>query len=267
MSDDDLFQLISSQAQSYHELEAQSYRLFRILLTIAAISIAFTQSEIFSQILTLEIPSKPLELSGGGATASGFYEVYGLIHLIIAGAIGFIGAMLLFDTMFWAARVLDTPPITPVYPVEKGDQIGLSITTNSIENSDLALWIASNQNSLKLARNRLRNAYESIGVALLTLVFAGCCVTGVYLGSANFLLMIDILIVIFGITATGIFLIELSGKLTLSKGLRGQYRSLIDDWSEQNPTTVVTIIIVTIYILIWLLALLFGSVYLNSFVI
>jgi len=267
MSDEDLFQLISSQAQSYHELEAQSYRLFRILLTVGAIAIAFTQSEIFTQLLTLEIPSKPLELSGGGATASGFYETYGLVHLIIAGAVGLIGGAYLFDTMYWAARVLDAPPIMPVFSGSNRTSIALSITTSSIKKSDLAVWIESNQKSLKLAKGRLRNAYETIGVALLSLIFAGSCVAGVYLGSPNFLLLIDVLIVLFGVLALPLFLYELSGNITLDQSLRIQVRSLIDSWSEQNPTFVVAMMTGVIYPQISLLAGYFGLIYLTGFLI
>lgn len=267
MTKDGLFQLVTSQSQSYHELEAQSYRLFRILLTIGAIAIAFTQSELFSQLLSLEIPKKSLELAGGGATTTEFYPAYGVIHLVIAGVIGSIGIVFLFETIFWAGKVLDTPPIAPIFPQNSDDEIGVSITTDSIQRSDIAVWVEANQKSLQLARRRLRNAYESIGLALFLFIFAGTCVSAVYLASPNILLLIDGIIVFIGISGPLAFFYQILSSVDSWKDLKERVWYSVAGFSEQIPTIGSAILIGPLFFLAFVLSFYFGYIYLTTFII
>ncbi len=267
MANDELIQLISSQTQSYHEMEAQSYRLFRILLAIGAISIGFTQSEIFSQVISLNIPSKTLELAGGGATATDFYTGYAVVHLIIAGSFGVIGGALLLDCVYWAAKVLDTPPMEPVYPGKDGAGIGVAIATDSIDRSDFAVWVEANQTSLRLARSRLRNSYESVGVAFLSLIFAGMCASATYLAAPMLLLGFDAAIVLFGILAPILILHDLKKQMTMPGDIREKARKIVFEMSEMNPTVPVAIIVGGIFLQVWFLSLYFGYLYATTFLI
>lgn len=270
MNENDLIQFVGIQSQSFHELEAQSYRLLRILLGLGALAIAFTQTELFTNLLSLNIPEKELAVADGGASVNGFYRSFGYSHLIVSGGLGLITLLLIIDTAAWASKVLNTPPMQPTMDSTSDQPIGITIATDSIGRSNFAYWIQSNQWNLRLANTRLQNAYESLAASTLVLSITVLCAASVFLAVPKVLLAIDASLPVLGLGIISIYFRDVvasvyRGWTRDERTIRSELVHQFSRWENKNPVFPIAWLIATIYVFTTSIAVIFGALWVANF--
>lgn len=234
--------ILKEQIEKYHRTQEAAQRILRTALAAVALIVAFAGTDIFSSLLSLQIPTGDVTAAGGNVTlhdmltqSSVNTHFVGMLFLITTAGIGLF-------TILNTIRTLRIQGPRPLYPL---NSVKLTTTTQSRPTAQLDKWLKQNDRILENLESRKEWTYASLSHAITMFILGTLLIGAAYSGILQFMGLINGFVLILGPAYAVYYLRELPGVLirnALSDGLKSGLIATFEKYGEisymkgPNPT-------------------------------
>lgn len=199
--------ILSEQIETYHRSQEAAQKILRTALAGIAIIVAFSGSEIFTLLLSLDLPSGDVSVAGGAFTINGALtqatvNTHFVGSLFLATSAGL--ALFAVTNTLHTLRIKSPRPLSPVNPsyrenLEPGGT------------PELNRWLIENDNLLKEISLKNERTYSGLLHALTFFVIGLMVLASSYLDFLPFMGFMNALVVILGPAYALYYLREVPG--------------------------------------------------------